>query len=237
MSADVTTTQTTAPPAPAGAATVSSFRMIATMGAIGFACGMLIVLTFQLTLSRITANKIAALEKAIFEVVPGAEKKLTFKLDDDRLVPLEGEDDTAVKYYACYNGQDQLVGVALEASGQGFADIIKMLYGYSPRKHAVVGIKVLESKETPGLGDKIEKDPGFIANFDSLDVRLDKTGDNLVNPITLVKNGEKTDRWQIEAITGATISSRAVTAILQKSTAVTVPVISKNLDSLENGAK
>jgi electron transport complex protein RnfG len=235
MSAAATTTETAAAPAPA--ASVSSFRMIATMGAIGFVCGMLIVLTYQLTLSRITANKIAALEKAIFEVVPGAEKKLTFKLDDGRLVVLEAEDDTAVKYYACYNGQNQLVGVALEASGQGFADIIKMLYGYSPSKQAVVGIKVLESKETPGLGDKIEKDAKFITNFDALDVRLGNAGTSMLNPIVLVKPGAKTDLWQIEAITGATISSRAVTAILQKSTAITVPVIAKNLEQLENGAK
>ena len=221
---------------PPAAGSVSSVRMVSTMGAIGIACGILIVLTFQLTLPRITANKIAALEKAIFEVVPGAEKKVTFKLDDGRLAVLEGEDEDAVKYYACYSGDNQLVGVAMEASGQGFADIIKVLYGYSPGKEAVVGIKVLESKETPGLGDKIEKDPNFIANFDSLDVRLDSGGDGIVNPITLVKPGKKTDMWQIEAITGATISSRAITNILSASTAVTVPVITQNLQALEEGA-
>lgn len=221
---------------PPAAGSVSGFRMVATMGAIGVACGILIVLTFQLTLPRITANKIAALEKAIFEVVPGAEKKVTFKLDGDALVPLEGENEAAVKYYACYGQDDRLVGVAMEASGQGFADIIKVLYGYSPSKEAVVGIKVLESKETPGLGDKIEKDPNFIANFDSLDVRLDTGGSDMINPIVLVKPGQKTEMYQIESITGATISSRAITNLLSASTAVTVPVITQNLRALENGA-
>ncbi|MEJ2722864.1 MAG: hypothetical protein P8181_17265, partial [bacterium] len=93
------------------AASVSSFRMIATMASIGFACAMLIVVTFQLTLSRITANKIAALEKAVFEVVPGADKKVTFELNGGKLVPLTAEETTAPKYYACYNTQDRLVGV------------------------------------------------------------------------------------------------------------------------------
>jgi electron transport complex protein RnfG len=221
---------------PPATAPVSGFRMIATMGAIGVACGILIVLTFQLTLPRITSNKIAALEKAIFEVVPGAEKKVTFKLDGDKLIPSEGDDAAAVKYYACYSEDGRLVGVAIEASGQGFADIIKLLYGYSPGKEAVVGIKVLESKETPGLGDKIEKDPDFIANFDSLDCRLNTNGSDMINPIILVKPGQKTDMWQIEAITGATISSRAVTGILATSTAVAVPLITENLQALERGA-
>ncbi|UCH85676.1 MAG: FMN-binding protein [Candidatus Latescibacterota bacterium] len=236
MNAAASDKTTATAPMPPTAGSVSSSRMVATMGAIGVACGILIVLTFQLTLPRITSNKIAALEKAIFEVVPGAEKKTTFKLDGDTLVPLEGEDEAAVKYYACYGGDNRLVGVAMEASGQGFADIIKVLYGYSPGKEAVVGIKVLESKETPGLGDKIEKDPNFIANFDSLDVRLNAGGTEMANPIVLVKPGQKTDMYQIESITGATISSRAITNILSASTAVTVPVITQNLQALENGA-
>jgi electron transport complex protein RnfG len=53
------------------------------------------------------------------------------------------------------------------------------------------------------------------------------------HPIELVKHGEKTDPWQVEAITGATISSRAVTSILRESTAAAVPVIADNMDVLE----
>jgi electron transport complex protein RnfG len=222
---------------PPVAQTVSSFRMVSTLGAIGFFCGMLIVLTFQVTLPVITKNKIEALERAIFEVVPGAEQKTTFRLVDGVLEPLEGEDETGDKYYACYDGENNLVGVALEASGQGFQDVLRILYGYSPQKQAVVGMKVLESKETPGLGDKIEKDPAFRANFDALDCRLNDTGSEALNPIVLVKKGEKTELWQVESITGATISSRAIASILEKSTAITVPVISKNLSLLENGVQ
>ena len=51
------------------------------------------------------------------------------------------------------------MGVAVEASGKATPDIIRILYGYDPENRQVVGFYVLESKETPGLGDKIEKDP------------------------------------------------------------------------------
>lgn len=215
----------------------SSIRMVSTMGGLGLMCGVLIVLTFQLTLPRITRNKAVALERAIFEVVPGAESRTTFKLDGDTLEPIEDADEEGMKYFACYDGNEQLVGVAIEAAGQGFQDIIRILYGYSPDKRAVVGLKVLESKETPGLGDKIEKDPAFKANFDALSVTLGDDGIGILNPIVLVKPGEKTDPWQIESITGATISSRAIAVILEASTADVVPVIVNNLPVLEEGAE
>jgi electron transport complex protein RnfG len=184
----------------------------------------------------ITINKARALEMAIFEVVPAARSKTTFKQVGDGLEPLEGEDDTAIKYYAGYDEDGRLVGVALEAAGQGFQDIVSVLYGYSPECKCVIGMKVLASKETPGLGTKIETDPTFRANFDALSVALAEDGARIANPITLVKPGEKSESWQIESITGATISSRAIADILEKSTAALIPVIEKNLEVLEGGA-
>jgi electron transport complex protein RnfG len=222
-------------PAVPGGDTTSSARMIATMGGIGLLCGVLIVLTFQSTFSVIERNKKVALEKAIFEVVPGAVARTTFTLVDGKLSVAASEDDPGVKYYACYGEGNNLLGVAVEASGQGFQDVLRILYGYSPPQRAVVGLKVLESKETPGLGDKIETDPDFRANFDALSVELDDMA-SIANPVELVKEGKKTDAWQVEAITGATVSSRAIASILRESTAVTVPVIVDNLLALEGGA-
>jgi electron transport complex protein RnfG len=227
---------TTVPAAPAGASE-SGLKMVLTMAGIGLVCGILIVLTFQLTLPTIERNKLNALERAIFQVVPGAEKKVTFEYADGALRPAEATGSGAPKYYACYDRENRLVGVALEAWGQGFQDVIRVLYGYSPSKQAVVGMKVLESKETPGLGDKIGKDPVFKSNFDSLEVAAALDGRAIAHPVVLVKRGQKTESWQIEAITGATISSRSVTQILEKSTAEAVPVILDNLAALENGAK
>jgi electron transport complex protein RnfG len=236
MATDQTNIPPTAPP-PQAPPPANSFRMVSTMGGIGLVCGILIVLTFQLTLPVITKNKAEALQRAVFEVVPGAKEKSTFALVDGALEPFKGEETTAMKFYACYDDDKNLVGVAMEASGSGFQDVLRIIYGYSPDKQAIVGMKVLESKETPGLGDKIEKDVEFRANFEALEVYTDDTGAGILNPIVLVKPGEKTDPWQIQSITGATISSRAIASILEKSTAAHVPVIFKNLETLKNGAE
>lgn len=212
-------------------------RMIITMGIIGLVAGALIVLTYQLTFPIIEHNKAVALERAIFEVIPGAQNKSTFRVDGRALVPYAGDDATAREFHAGYDAEGQLVGVAIEASGQGFQDIIRILYGYSPDCECIVGMKVLESKETPGLGDKIAKDPGFRENFAALSVALSDNNEEMRNEITLAKHGKKSDAWQIEAITGATISSRAIANILRASSADAVPMIQKNIDALRNGAK
>lgn len=224
-------------PLPATPAPESSARsMITTMGAIGFVCGLLIVLTYQLTFPIIERNKAEALQKAIFEVVPGAVTKKVFTLQDGMLVAA-GDDAAGEKYYACYDASKKLVGVAVEAHGQGFQDVLRLIYGYSPDKAAIGGLKVLESKETPGLGDKIEKDPVYRANFESLQVEVDPNTREIVHPIAFVKRGEKTEPWQVEGITGATISSRSVAKILEESTASVVPVITDNVEALEEGGR
>jgi electron transport complex protein RnfG len=224
-----------APAAPTAAAGTSGARMIVTMGALGLVCAILIVAAFQFTLPAIERNKAAALERAIFEVIPSATSKTAFAEKDGRLVPLEEAPD-GPRYYAGYDDEHRLVGVAIEASGQGFADLVKVIYGYAPGQTAVVGMKVLESHETPGLGTKIDTDAAFRANFEALEVKVDASGNGITNPVELVKHGKKTQGWEIEAITGATISSRAITSILATSTAQTVPVIMKNMAALEGTA-
>jgi electron transport complex protein RnfG len=230
-------TKQTPPPAAAAVAQdqPGSLRMVLTMALIGLFCGVLIVLAYQLTLGTIAANKARALERAVFEVIPAAATKETFKQVGEKLEPLVGEDPLATKYYAGYNKEGRLVGVAMEVSGQGFQDVITLLYAYSPECRCVIGMKVMASKETPGLGTKIDTDPAFRANFAALDVALTQDDSKLAHPITLVKHGQKTEPWQIEAITGATISSRAVATIMEKSTEAQIPVIEKNLKTLEGG--
>ena len=59
----------------------------------------------------------------------------------------------------------KLIGVAVEAMGQGYADTIHFLYGYDPINQRIIGFKVLESKETPGIGSRIETDKRFFFFF------------------------------------------------------------------------
>ena len=65
-----------------------------------------------------------------------------------------------------------MIGFAIPGSEPGFQDIIGALYGYEANGQTIIGFEVLESKETPGLGDKIFKDPDFQTNFTALKVEL-----------------------------------------------------------------
>jgi electron transport complex protein RnfG len=198
---------------------------------IGLACGALIVAVFQWTAPVIARNRAEALQRAIFQVLPDARSSKTYHLvGGERFEPFEGRAAGETLVYAGYDEGGKLVGLAVEASGMGYQDVITVLYGYSFEKEAVVGIRVLDSRETPGLGDKIETDPDFLANFVALDVTLAGDGSTIAHPIVAVKHGEKTDAWQVDGITGATVSSKAIAGILDRSAAWWVPRLRKNLD-------
>lgn len=217
------------------ASSASSMKMLQAMVGIGIMCALMIVLTFQGTLPRIERLRAEALEKAIFKVIPGSVTKKTFQLNENNeLVESSGEDKDAQLVYAGYDESGQLAGIAVPASGMGFADVLRILYGYDPDEQAVVGFYVLETKETPGLGDKIEKDPKFLANFDALDVSLAENQTALKNTVVTVKNGEKENPWEIDGITGATITSRAIGNIIGTSTQQWIPLIQQNIETFEN---
>lgn len=212
--------------------------MLRAMVGIGIACALMIVLTFQGTLPAIEKGKAEALERAIFRVLPGAATKKTFIADAATGQLSEaGPDAEGERLYVGYDNNGQLTGVAIEASGMGFADILRILYGYDPVKGEIVGFYVLESKETPGLGDKIEKDEDFLANFDGLPLALTEDGDSLKHTIYTVKSGKKENPWEVDGITGATISSRAIGDILGKSTQKWAPLIQDNLENLISSAQ
>ena len=116
-------------------AQASSWEMIRALGGIGILCSLLIVFAFQVTLPIIEKNKTEYLEKSIFNVLPGATSRVTYKITEDKNVELmQAEEPRTRKVYAGYNSQGELVGIAIEASGQGFQDVIRILYGYSPEK-------------------------------------------------------------------------------------------------------
>jgi len=191
-------------------------------------------LTFEGTKPIIEKNKAEALERAIFKVLPGAVTKKTFVLDQNQnFVALKGEEKEGQKIYAGYDENEELIGLAVEASGMGFADILRILDGYDPEKEAIIGFYVLESKETPGLGDKIEKDPAFLANFEALDVSLTEDESEVKNTVVPVKSGEKEHPWQVDGITGATISSKAIGNIIGRSTEELIPIIYQNKEVFE----
>lgn len=183
-------------------------RLIATLGFAGFLSGLIIVAAFELTLPAITAYKAMMLQEAVLRVLPAEVTKvqrLVFR--DGKLTASSEERAGEDAIYAGFDSGGHLVGYAIPGAGPGFADTIKILYGYLPGRRRMVGMEVLASKETPGIGDKIYKDAEFVANFKDLAVDPE---------VVAVKKGRKTGPNQIEAITGATISSKAMVRIINQ---------------------
>lgn len=222
-----------APNAAAAAApqTVSAWAMYRAMVGVGLLCGLLIVTVYQATLPAITRNKAEALQKAIFRVLPDAASFQTWTFAEGggftQVDGAAGEDAGAI--YVGRTDAGALAGFAIPAQGMGYQDVIHVLYGTSGEGDAVVGLQVLETKETPGLGDRIQSDEAFLANFVHLDVTLLPDGSAPAHPIEAVKHGEKQHPWQIDGITGATISSKAIAEILRKSTEQWAPRIRADL--------
>ena len=203
------------------------FRMIRTLGAIAMLSGLLVVLVFQYTKPIIAENQRIAIEKAVFKVVPGASRRVDVMLGENG-VAVPGEDSGAgEKVYAAFDDQGNLKGVALASGAQGYQDIVKLLYGYDPECACIRGIKILKMTETPGLGDKIAFDPAFLKNFEALDARLNDAGDALAHKIVAVKAGKKQSAWEVDAISGATISSVAVAKALDRSMQRVAPLIQR----------
>ena len=209
-----------------------------TLSGIGMACGLLIVGVYLGTAPAIEENRALALQQAIFNVLPGTKATQTYRysLENGGSLILLSEDEagnaTDDLIYAGFDQQNKLVGLALQTQGQGYQDVISILYGYDPKHQIIIGMKVLESRETPGLGDKIEKDTVFINNFKSLDVVLNDKNTDLKHGIEAVKSGQKEAPWQIDGITGATISSVAIAQMLDANVRVWAPRIKANQQKL-----
>jgi electron transport complex protein RnfG len=210
-----------------------SLRMLMILGGISMLAGLLVVTAVQFTAPFIAENERIAIEKAIFHVVPGATSRRDFLLGPHGLEAADGDNGTGERIYAGYDERGRLRGIALKAEATGYQDVIRILYGYDPECQCVIGIRVLKMAETPGLGDKIAFDPAFLRNFDALEARLNAAGDALANAIHAVKHGNKTHPWQIDAISGATISSAAIGRMINASGQRMFPLIQRHLAELE----
>lgn len=211
----------------------TDWQMYRALVGIGILCALVIASVFELTEPIISRKRTEALERAIFTVLPEARFVRAYRLTEEayfeEIKKQKAEVDRVV--YACYDQARRLVGFAIEAQGMGYQDAISLLYGYDPSEEAIVGMEVLASRETPGLGARIGTDSAFLRNFKRLDVSLrpDKTG--LAHPIEVVKAGETSQLWQIDVITGATVSSQAIARILRQSTEFWIPRLLDNAET------
>lgn len=160
------------------------------------AAGMLAIVN-SLTASKIEQQKITETRTALSIILPKATN-----FTEEKALLTELAKDTAYRkvtnIWRAYEG-DQFYGYAFEIEESGYGGKITILVGIA-KDSAVQGIRIISHKETPGLGSQIEKQ-WFTDQFKgkSIEYELKVT---TAKPVKI---------YEIQAITGATISSKAVT--------------------------
>jgi electron transport complex protein RnfG len=177
--------------------TESTFRNMAlslTLIALGASAGLGFV--YELTKEPIAATVLNKKLNAIREVVP----EFTNNPNEEMFRLVTDEGDSLEVYPAKKNGE--IVGYAVNTyTNEGFSGYINLMAGFSP-DGTIINISVLTQKETPGLGTKMT-DPGFKDQF------MGK------NPASFQLRVKK-DGGPVDAITAATISSRAFCDAVQR---------------------
>ncbi|MDJ0976843.1 MAG: FMN-binding protein [Planctomycetota bacterium] len=193
---------------------VAPWKLAMTLAVAGALAGLLLVFVDQVTRPKIEAHRRATLKDAVKEVLaidPDAgdgSRIVSVRVDDAGLelepeAQYEVDASTIDRVFLGYDASGAVRGFAIVHQQMGFQDVIRLIFGYDPRTETVLAMRVLESRETPGLGDKIEKDAAWVAMFD--DVKA---------PIVAVKSGERSAPDEVDTITGATISAKGVIDIV-----------------------
>jgi electron transport complex protein RnfG len=170
------------------------------LGVFGFIGATLVAVTEFGTHERILENERQALLRQLYEIVPQE------RIDNDLLaypLTVTARDELGQESSLVYVGEkaNQLSAMVFEATvPDGYSGPIRILVGVDSNG-VLLGTRVIAHKETPGLGDKIEKEKSdWILGF---------TGKSLTDP--------KLDRWKVkkdggdfDQFTGATVTPRAV---------------------------
>ncbi|CAA6604061.1 putative oxidoreductase [Rhodospirillaceae bacterium LM-1] len=164
--------------------------------------GSLLAFTDLFTDEPIKQRRIEDLQNSLVQVLPPAIYDNNPALDTF-MVP--GEDGKERKVYRATK-EGKVTGVAYETYGQGYAGQIKIIMGVDPQGK-ILGVRAVQHKETPGLGDKIEPKKGpWILQFNGLSI--DNPPPNMWK---VKKDGGKFDQFS-----GATITPRAVVTGIRK---------------------
>ena len=163
-----------------------------TLGVICLVATLVLAITYEVTKPKID-EQLRLEEKESLEIIAPAADFFNEKSVG------------GIEYFEAMKG-DTIVGYCIRVMGSGYGGYIRMLVGVDPNG-VITGVEVLEQYETPGLGAKIdetkpgEKDPWFLRQFKGKPAAT----------LAVKKN--------IDAITGATISSKAVTDAVRKTVA------------------
>ncbi|MFQ5427522.1 MAG: RnfABCDGE type electron transport complex subunit G [Thermodesulfobacteriota bacterium] len=174
-----------------------SVKMIVTLTVLGAVAGIILSFVFKMADPLIQINKEKELRAAIFTVLTEAK--------DYRTLEKEHKDGVATIYVGLDNNSSP-IGLAFKADGNGYQGNVGVMVGLDLDYAKLKGIEILDQVETPGLGDRIREE-SFKEQFIGLEVSPQIEYIKYVKP-------EKPN--QIQAITGATISSKAVVNNINK---------------------
>jgi electron transport complex protein RnfG len=174
----------------------SSFlNMLLTLVVVTAVAALALGGVYNLTAEPIAQAKAEKQKKAIENVLPPFDR-----LEVKKVASPDGD---SLQFNIAYNGPEP-VGVAINTyTNEGFSGNIKLMVGLLP-DGSINNISVLEHKETPGLGDKMQKSKSpWSDQFN---------GKNPANyKLKVTKDG-----GDVDAITAATISSRAYCDAVQR---------------------
>jgi len=202
------------PAVPQAEPSVPASRLLMTLAFGGAFAGLLIAYVYEKTLPAIQKYADAKIEGAVNEVLGKPARLETLYLVGAKLsrTPPQGVELREVtKAYVGFDDKGARVGVAVEAAEPGFVDEVRLMVGFDPATSTLTGFSMLGQKETPGLGDKVEKDRTFVGAFRGK-----------VAPLKGTKSAA-TDASAVQTITGATISSRTVIQIINHAVALWQP--------------
>jgi electron transport complex protein RnfG len=164
---------------------------------------LILASTDRVTEDRIAESERLAAQKALFEIVPLARH------DNDLLVDLQPIPEQYWLALGLDNGGDvhiarlddqPVAAIVPSITTDGYSGDIAMIVGIN-FDGTVAGVRVVDHKETPGLGDKVElRKSDWILSFN---------GKSLNNP-EISKWNVKKDRGDFDQFTGATITPKAV---------------------------
>ncbi|MBS2100349.1 RnfABCDGE type electron transport complex subunit G [Carboxylicivirga linearis] len=192
-------------------------NMVLTLLVITGVAGASLGSMYELTKEPIAAAKLAKQQAAIKEVVPEFNNN-----PGEEVYEAQSKEGFTLKFFPAKK-DNQLVGTAIETmTNTGFGGDVKIMVGLKP-DGSIINYQVLEHKETPGLGTKM--DVWFKTDKDNQSI----VGKNPAkNNLTVSKDG-----GEVDAITAATISSRAFLDAVR----VAYETYNQNNPAVEKGGK
>ena len=160
----------------------SVFKIALNLTATCLISGIIIATVYHLTLATAEHKKLEIRNGTMKKLVPHA----------DNFVPVPGK----TAWFEAVE-KEKIIAYIVPSESRGYGGTIKLLTAISP-DGKVLNFSILDSKETPGLGDKASKEP-FHDQF------IGKSVENM----TITK--DQNNKNDVQAISGATITSRAVT--------------------------